>query len=98
MGIYDLPAALNFVSKAKNNSKVIYIGHSMGTTMSYVFASERPELAEKLVSAIFSLAPIAYLNHAKTPAVYLAPYYKILAVNTAFLCTLNSSPSRYFHF
>lgn len=81
MGIYDLPAALAYVSKIRNDSKIVYIGHSMGTTMFYVFASEQPENADKLISAMFSLAPIAFVDHMKSPLRLLTPFINRLEVS-----------------
>lgn len=57
----DLPAAIDHVLDHSGQSDLIYIGHSMGTTVSYVILSEMPEYNEKIRLAI-SLAPIAYWN------------------------------------
>ncbi|XP_046626862.1 lipase 3-like isoform X1 [Neodiprion virginianus] len=73
MGIYDLPATIDYITKYKKEKSILYVGHSMGTTMFYVMASERPDVARK-VGAMFSLAPIAFLNHAKSPIRIVAPY------------------------
>ncbi|KAJ8687093.1 hypothetical protein QAD02_022887 [Eretmocerus hayati] len=65
MGVYDLPAVINYINQ-KTHKDLIYIGHSMGSTMSYVMAIERPDVAEK-VKAIFSLAPVAHTHGKKGP-------------------------------
>ncbi|XP_044588330.1 lipase 1-like [Cotesia glomerata] len=55
MGIYDFPATINYISNITND-KVIMVGHSLGTTISFVMESERPEMADK-VKLIISLGP-----------------------------------------
>lgn len=75
MGIYDLPAMLNHVSNITGKEgDVIYIGHSMGTTMFYVYASLFPEIASSAVRLMVGLAPVAYTTHIKSPIRYLAPW------------------------
>ncbi|KAJ8675730.1 hypothetical protein QAD02_011516, partial [Eretmocerus hayati] len=65
MGVYDLPAALTYVN-SKTEKQIIYIGHSMGTTMFFVMAMEKPNVAKK-VKAMFALAPVAYMSNLKSP-------------------------------
>ena len=66
MGAYDLPAVVDYILNATGEQKLYYIGHSMGTTMFYVFMSERPQYKSK-ISAMFSLAPAAFLSHMANP-------------------------------
>ncbi|KAJ8675726.1 hypothetical protein QAD02_011512, partial [Eretmocerus hayati] len=61
MGIYDLPAEIQYISNLKDD-KLFYIGHSMGTTIFLVMAAERPDIAFQ-IKAMIGLAPAAYLNH-----------------------------------
>jgi lysosomal acid lipase/cholesteryl ester hydrolase len=61
MGIYDVPAEIEYITSLKNDS-LIYIGHSMGTTIFYVMASERPDIASK-VKAMFGFAPVAFTGN-----------------------------------
>lgn len=79
MGIYDLPAIIDYIISYKNEETIFYVGHSMGTTMFYVMASERPDIARK-IRAMFSLAPVAFLNHVKSPIRILAPYVRDIEV------------------
>lgn len=67
-----------------NNSAVplydlLYVGHSMGTTMSFVMLSLRPEYNEK-IQAAFALAPVAYMSKVKSPIRLLAPFSKDIQV------------------
>ena len=53
--------------------KIHYVGHSMGTTGFMVMMNERPEYADKIIMANF-LAPVAYVEHMKSPIRLLAPF------------------------
>ena len=75
IGIYDLPAVINHISEVNKNDKIIYVGHSMGTTVSYVLASEKPEISSK-IKAIFSVSPIAFLSNTKFLALQIASRFK----------------------
>jgi pimeloyl-ACP methyl ester carboxylesterase len=66
MGVYDLPAVIDYILKTTGTQKLHYIGHSMGSTMFYVLMSERPEYNSKIL-AMFSLAPVAFLSHITNP-------------------------------
>lgn len=66
MGIYDLPAAIDYALDIGKQKRLFYIGHSQGTTVYYVMASQLPEYNSK-VTAHFSMAPIAYVNHLASP-------------------------------
>ncbi|KAL7287741.1 hypothetical protein TKK_0018124 [Trichogramma kaykai] len=63
MGIYDVPAEIDYIS-VLTKDRLLYIGHSMGTTQFFVMASQKPETAAK-VKAMFALAPVAYTHHIK---------------------------------
>ncbi|KAG5882107.1 hypothetical protein JTB14_016870 [Gonioctena quinquepunctata] len=74
MGTKDLPAALHYVSNITNKpGEIIYVGHSMGTTMFFVFASLKQQAA-KNVKLMVALAPVAYMTHIRSPLRYLAPF------------------------
>ncbi|XP_044749500.1 lipase 3-like [Coccinella septempunctata] len=74
MGVYDLPAVIQFISTTTGKGgQILYVGHSMGTTMFYVFSSLKPEIA-KLVKFMVSLAPVAYMKYVRSPIRYLTPF------------------------
>ncbi|XP_075229761.1 uncharacterized protein LOC142329238 [Lycorma delicatula] len=60
-GIYDLPAFINKIQDRTKASQIIYIGHSMGTTVFLVMASQRPEYAKKIKLAVL-LAPVCFIT------------------------------------
>nr|CAD7458747.1 unnamed protein product [Timema tahoe] len=74
MGLYDLPAALELSLEVTGQKQLYYIGHSMGTTMFFVLASSRPKYTASKVKAMFALAPVAFLEHVKSPIRILAPF------------------------
>lgn len=65
MGVYDLPASIDYVLSVTKQRNLYYIGHSMGTTMYYVMASTRPEYNSK-IRLMISLSPVAYMAHIKS--------------------------------
>ncbi|CAH1156091.1 unnamed protein product [Phaedon cochleariae] len=74
MGIYDLPAALYYVSNTTGKyGEIIYIGHSMGGTGYLVMSSTKPEAA-KNVKLMIGLAPASHMTNVTSPVRYLAPY------------------------
>lgn len=80
IGIYDLPAMISYITSIKQ-SNLSYVGHSMGTTSFYVMSSMRPDIASS-VKIMFSLAPVAYMSHLKSPVRLLAPFahdYELIA-------------------
>ena len=79
MGEYDLPAMINKALDTTRQEKLFYIGHSMGTTGAMVMSNMRPEMNDKIELASF-LAPVAYMQHAKSPLHYLAPFVDSLDV------------------
>ncbi|XP_050061037.1 gastric triacylglycerol lipase-like [Aphis gossypii] len=73
MGIYDLPATIDYVLERTNRSQLYYIGHSMGSCMFFVMCSMRPEYNYKIRAQI-SLAPVAYVHHMTSVLNSLVPY------------------------
>ncbi|XP_071571688.1 lysosomal acid lipase/cholesteryl ester hydrolase [Temnothorax nylanderi] len=73
MGVYDLPAMISYITNTTSQPLHTYLGHSMGTTASYVMAAERPEIAQ-MVRMIISLSPVAFLKHIRSPIRFLTPF------------------------
>lgn len=68
MGVYDLPAMIDYVLAHTNQQQLFYAGHSQGTTTFFVMCSEKPEYNSK-IRAMFSLAPVAYMSHMTSPLI-----------------------------
>ena len=92
MGQYDLPAMLNKTLETTGQEKLFYVGHSMGTTAFMVMPNFRPEMMDKVELASF-LAPVAYMQHAKSPLHYLAPFVDSIDVSCSIL-TLNHAGTK----
>lgn len=69
--------------------KIVYVGHSQGTTVFYVMASTRPEYNSKIKVQI-SLAPIGAISHATSAFRYMAPYAKQIHVSTSLYYRIHS--------
>jgi len=72
-GVYDIPAMIDTVLLYTGQEKVHYVGHSMGTTAFMVMMQERPEYKEKVKMANL-LAPVAYVEHMRSPIRLLTPF------------------------
>lgn len=88
MGVYDLPAVVDYVLNVTGEQKLHYIGHSMGTTMFYVLMSERPQYKSKIL-AMYSLAPVAFLLHMASPLRAFILNQGLEAVNVCHSTKLN---------
>lgn len=81
-GKSDIPAMIDTIMSATPwTEKIHYVGHSMGTTAFMVMMNERPEYADKIIMANF-LAPVAYVEHMKSPIRLLAPFADSIEVIT----------------
>lgn len=63
IGLRDLPQQIKYIQwKTGNTHKILLVGHSMGTTAAFMYASEKNIEAKKNLLTIMALAPSAYLN------------------------------------
>ena len=64
MGIYDIPAVINYIKTVnKTNEKIIYFGHSQGTTLMFSGLSEKYDFYKENIKLFVALAPIARLTY-----------------------------------
>lgn len=70
IGVFDLPAMIDYVLNKTEETSLKYIGYSQGTTSFFVMASERPEYNDK-VSLMVALSPVAYMSNVRSPIVRL---------------------------
>ncbi|KAF2889481.1 hypothetical protein ILUMI_16692 [Ignelater luminosus] len=66
IAIDDVPTIVDYIREQTGQDKFFYIGHSQGTTLSYVMLSEKEDYNDQF-KAIFSLAPIAYMGRMTSP-------------------------------
>lgn len=89
LGVYDLPATIDHVLKVTRREKLLYIGHSQGSTQFWVMTSVRPEYNEKVALAI-GLAPAAFTGNLRGPITQLArlTYFGVVGHANIFLLVL----------
>lgn len=88
IGMYDLPAMVDYVLRVTGDPDLHFVGHSMGATTAVVMLSERPEYNSKLKIALL-LAPVVKLEHNTSIFRHSAPLWKALQVSrtATYTCT-----------
>jgi len=61
IGKYDLPAFINYIKNITQQPSIYYVGHSLGTTELFVFATTRPEMQSSIRTS-FALSPCVYIG------------------------------------
>ncbi|KAF2898467.1 hypothetical protein ILUMI_07707 [Ignelater luminosus] len=75
IGLLDIPMQLELVAeKTGQRGNIIYIGHSLGTTVGLIYGSWYPHQAKETVKLFILLAPAAYLSNMLSPARFMAPF------------------------
>ncbi|KAF2893340.1 hypothetical protein ILUMI_12833 [Ignelater luminosus] len=82
MAMYDLPAMLHLVSKKTDfRDKIIYVGHSVGTTTAFIYASLLPANASAYVKTFIFWSPVTFPRHVKSiPLIIMAPFADFILV------------------
>jgi lysosomal acid lipase/cholesteryl ester hydrolase len=62
IGLYDLPAMINYILAITQKPRLFYIGHNQGTTALLVLLSMIPDYNAKILNAQF-MAPIAFMDY-----------------------------------
>ncbi|CAG7820554.1 unnamed protein product [Allacma fusca] len=73
MGIYDVPAMVDYILKTTEEPDLFYVAHSMGNTAFLVCMSLRTEYNDK-IKALFALAPVAFFNHIRNTTKLITPF------------------------
>ncbi|XP_023943659.2 lipase 1-like [Bicyclus anynana] len=68
IGVYDIPATIDYVLKNTGEEKLNYVGFSQGAGTFFIMCSERPGSCDK-VNVLVGLAPAARQTHTRS-----APY------------------------
>lgn len=74
LGVYDLPAVVDFILNKTAQEQLFYVGHSQGTTSFFVMAAERPEYNAK-IKAQFSYAPEIFTGNTFNPLYRVAAMF-----------------------
>ncbi|XP_030375566.1 lipase 3 [Scaptodrosophila lebanonensis] len=70
IGIFDLPAVLDYVLAITRQRQLHYVGHSQGTTVLLVLLAQRQDYNGRLAS-VSLMAPVAFLKHLSSPPLNL---------------------------
>lgn len=68
MGMYDLPANIDFVLNKTGKPQVVYVGHSQGTEQFWISNILRNDIGPK-INAMAAFAPVMSVAHANSPAI-----------------------------
>lgn len=79
IGIYDVPATIDYILKKTNKTKLHYLGHSQGTTSFFVMMSMKPEYNQKIRLGVM-FAPVIFVEH-----VNASLFQRIVISNAEFL-------------
>lgn len=97
MGTYDMTTAIDFILKTTGYSKLDVVGYSLGTTISLVCLSDRPEYNSK-VNKLVLVAPTSRLKSSGMPLSILrqfASYLKIFLDGFNFFPYTNDPDTTY---
>ncbi|RZC39095.1 Abhydro lipase domain containing protein, partial [Asbolus verrucosus] len=78
IGIYDISSQIKLIRSKINNSKISFIGHSMGTTTGLIYSSMHSLEAKNSINAFALLAIPVYFKYATSAIKYFVPYERIL--------------------
>lgn len=62
IGYYDVPASIDYVLNATGETKMHYLGHSQGSAVFLMMASEKPEYMDK-IEMFHAVNPAVYMSH-----------------------------------
>ena len=62
LGAYDLPATVDYVLEKSNQSQLVYVGHSQGTSIGFLELTTNTDLASK-IKLFVGLGPVATLGN-----------------------------------
>ncbi|XP_014598773.1 PREDICTED: lipase 3-like [Polistes canadensis] len=81
IGLHDVPQSIDYALNYTKSRKLFYIGHSMGTSASYVMLSMKPSYNVKM-RLVISLGPVSYFKHKFPPLleylVKITPQLKVM--------------------
>ncbi|XP_018364290.1 PREDICTED: lipase 3-like [Trachymyrmex cornetzi] len=73
IGVYDLPAMIDYIVKTTGRKKMFYLGHSQGTTSFFVMTIKRPKY-QNYIEEMYALSPVAYCGRMKSPLQVVAQF------------------------
>ncbi|XP_043796542.1 lipase 3-like [Apis laboriosa] len=93
IGVYDIPATIDYILKKTKKEKIFIISHSQGGSAFFVMASERPEYQNKIIAS-FSMAPAVFMSRTNNPLFQiLAPFSNDIKCLTKLIGLYEFKPS-----
>lgn len=81
IGIYDLPAMLNYMLDQTKERNTFYVGHSQGTGSLLALLSTSPDYNDKIIQAHL-MTPAVFMRHSESPLLTMpAKQAEIVTVN-----------------
>jgi pimeloyl-ACP methyl ester carboxylesterase len=77
MGLYDLPAMINFIKSHTGREKISYIGHSQGTAQLFAAMTLQPEYFTANLNSFLAFGPITNLTNIGSTFLKILADYKI---------------------
>lgn len=75
IALYDTPAILETVaSHTGQKGNIIFIGHSLGSTIAMMYAAEHPHEAKEYIKLFIFMSPAYTLNNMLSPMKNMAPF------------------------
>ena len=84
MGVYDLPAIIDYILEVSKQHSLYYVGHSMGCTMFFVLTSTLPHYNSK-IRIMFGLGPAVFVSHMRNKIVRISEFSRVGVSHTIFL-------------
>lgn len=82
IGLYDLPAQIDYILNVRQRKSLAYIGHSQGNLAMFILQSFHPEWAQK-IKPFIAMAPIAFI-----PNVYFGSVRTFIKAISPFITTM----------
>ena len=79
MADFDVPAMVDYVLQQTGKEKLVYIGHSQGTSTMFAHLADNPDFSEKL-NLFIALAPIASVTNHNSPVFKLLGDVRLAAI------------------
>ena len=70
MGVYDLPAEIDYITNVTGIKKLTVLGHSMGASQMVSGLSMMPEYYSDRVNLFVALGPAARLKYTKSEMIH----------------------------
>lgn len=91
IALYDLPAIFaRILAETGKDSKIIFVGHSLGTTLALMYAAEYPEEAQKSMKLFVMLSPAYTLKNMRSPYRNAVPFGDNIIVSDCIYCVIEA--------